>query len=222
MTNEELFLKTLKDIKVRARPNGQDEYDVLMLTPLLRKLLIDARPLVEVINQKYRLKVKYTITNYSFPPYPGDPEPAFWAIQDGFDPGTSLRPRGLIEVNKEQLLQRLLIVENGQKLTVLDVIKYLAHVEGAVHIGTPSNDKEKALAELTKKATIGGYPPATRSIQAVARVVTEGLESLRKAVQRDARVSHPKKQMQAKQEGRLPRGQRASTQISDKEGDNPL
>ena len=54
--SEALFLRTLDDC--RSAIAGEDEYELLRSTGLLRQLLIDGRPLVDVVNQKYHKKNK--------------------------------------------------------------------------------------------------------------------------------------------------------------------
>ena len=54
-TRDELFLETLSDLESRCEP-GRTEYDVLGIAGLLRKLLIDAQPLVDQVNRDRHLR----------------------------------------------------------------------------------------------------------------------------------------------------------------------
>ena len=50
MDKTSLFLKTLEDIKKKM--NSRDGYEIFMIFPLLRKLLIDDYPLIDQVNEK--------------------------------------------------------------------------------------------------------------------------------------------------------------------------
>lgn len=50
MLAEWLLVETVADVRRRSqRPGGRDRYELLGIAPLLRKLLIDARPLVNTV-----------------------------------------------------------------------------------------------------------------------------------------------------------------------------
>jgi hypothetical protein len=49
LDRETLFLHTLDDLAPRTRP-GTDAYTVLMAAGLLRKLILDEPPLVDLVN----------------------------------------------------------------------------------------------------------------------------------------------------------------------------
>jgi len=176
MDKESLFIKTLEDIENKM--NSRDGYEILMISGLLRKLLLDDNPLINQINQSKRLKITFNVNDRQ-PPV-GDKSLMFWSIEDGFDPNTSVphltKPIG---VNKDQLLKRQIMIINGQIITVLDLIKFLCHVQGGVHAGEPTNSKETVLKETQKYLGIGGLPAGIRSMLSISRVVLKGLESLR-------------------------------------------
>jgi hypothetical protein len=48
---ETLFLRTLEDLGRRVEP-GVDEYEVLLIAGLLRKLLVDSPRLVDEVNRR--------------------------------------------------------------------------------------------------------------------------------------------------------------------------
>jgi hypothetical protein len=71
------------------------------------------------------------------------------------------------------------MVVNGQDVTVKDVIRYVAHVEGAVHAGVPQGDVEKALAEVSSDLEVAGYSATVAAVRGIGEVVLSGLQSLR-------------------------------------------
>ena len=152
-----------------------------MISSLLRKLLLDDSPLIHQVNQDRKLKISF-IVNDRQPPI-GDKSLVFWSMADGFDPDTSVpHLRKPLEVNKDQLLKRQIMIINGETITVLDLIKFLNNVQGGVHAGRPENIKETTLQEAQKYLGIGGLPAGIRSILSISRVVIKGLEPLRATI----------------------------------------
>jgi hypothetical protein len=180
MDDDTLFLETLRDIRERSDPNNpKSEYEVQKLAALLRKLFLDGQSLVSKVNRARRLPFQFRV--FDGGPYHDltmSMGPVFWSVQDGFDPDTALVPTSrFTEVNSDGLLARRIVLLNGEWYTVADIIRYVAHVEGAVHRSEPRDAKDQALA--TSGIGIGGYDsPVVRSLCAVGRVVVRGLEPL--------------------------------------------
>jgi hypothetical protein len=175
MTIEELFLNTIDDLQKRVA-QGASEYDVVGISSLLRKLLLDEAPLVHLVNKRLRKKFKFQV-NVSEPmrKRAGVPPPTVWSRQDGFDPTTAMNP--LVSTLKlDQMMACTIIIADGHEITVKEVIQHTAHVRGGVHSGKPSTPKEEALDRLAETISLGGYEPGIRSHQAVAPVVIRGLE----------------------------------------------
>lgn len=176
METKQLFVKTLDDIEKRL--TSRDEYEILLIAGLLRKLLLDGDSLINQVITTEKLKIEFVVNDKSAPTTP--PIPVFWSIEDGIDPETSppflINP---IKVNKENLLKRPVIQCDGKIVTVKDLIRHMAHVEGAVHPGLPKTDEEKILKELGQTLGIGGLPAGIRLLKAIARIVLKGLEPLK-------------------------------------------
>jgi hypothetical protein len=86
---------------------------------------------------------------------------------------------------RDQLLAYVLLRVNGQPYTLKDIVLFEAHVMGAVHAGSPNEDKQKVLLELNNRFQIGGYRSSLRQLQAIGRVIVKGLKPLRDAVQKN-------------------------------------
>jgi len=179
MDKDQLFTKTLEDIEKKMK--SRDEYEILMISGLLRKLLLDNNPLIYQVNQSRKLKISF-IVNDRQPPV-SDKSLVFWSVEDGFDPDTSvLHLTKPLEVNKDQLLKRQIMIINSEMVTVQDLIKFLSNVQGGVHAGRLENVKETTLQEAQKYLGIGGLPAGIRSILSISRVIIKGLKPLRAAV----------------------------------------
>lgn len=179
MDKDLLFIKTLEDIEKKMK--SQDGYEIFMISSLLRKLLIDGYPLMDKVNQSRKVKVTFRINDRKLPL--GDPTLTFYSMEDGFDPDTSVpHLRHPIEVDRGKLLKAEIMVIKGEVITIEDLIKFLCHVEGSVHAGTPKNTKEQALKEIQKHLGVGALPPGIRTMLSISRVVLKGLKPLRTMV----------------------------------------
>lgn len=176
---ESLFLNTLRDLE--SRIPDTDEYVVLGISALIRKLLIDDFPLVDQVNRQHRLKLTFEITE-SDPSVPGAPEPTFYSVQDGLDPQTARPGKPQKTVNRDQFFATVLAVAGGKSHTLREIVLFEANVMGGVHVGSPKEEKEKVLQAVNDAFAIGGYRNSLRQLQAVGRVVLRGLDPLRQAV----------------------------------------
>ena len=89
---EQLFLDTLRDLEQRV--SAQDAYQILGISALIRKLLLDGYPLIDQVNRERRLKIWFEIGLPQKSP-PGFPQPLFYT-QDK----TGLIPTRLPQVQK--------------------------------------------------------------------------------------------------------------------------
>lgn len=173
-----LFLRTLEDIENKMK--SQDGYEIFMISGLLRKLLVDSNSLIDQVNESH-LKITFIVNDRKLPD--GDSSLMFYSMEDGFDPDTSVPHLSHpIQVNRDQLLKKQIMIINGEIITVLDLIKFLSHVQGGIHAGKPKGSKEVVLSEIQKSLGIGGLPAGIRTILSISRVVTKGLEPLRESI----------------------------------------
>jgi hypothetical protein len=175
-----LFLETLAELDMRL--SSQDEYDVLAISRILRLLLDDEQPLVHQVNRVHRLLLRFNCTRSYIFRLPASLQPDTLTVQDGFDPETSIPGNERIEVDLQGLLSEVVAVHNGRRLSVLDVIKYEAHVEGGVHAGTPRDEQAAILKGLNASLRVGGYTPTLRQLKPIGRVVLRGLHELAQRV----------------------------------------
>jgi hypothetical protein len=178
---DELFLGTLQDLGERIKP-GLPAYDVLMSAALVRKLLLDDTPLVHLVNQHRKIRLRFRINNRK---PPSDPTPIFWSLQDGLDPNTAHRSEP-IDVTLDRLLSTPVFLVDGKFLTIKNVVLYVANIIGAVHKSSARTEEALTLEQVSTSLQIGGYDPAVRTLQAISRVVIAGLEPLAKEVKRSS------------------------------------
>jgi hypothetical protein len=182
---DEMFLKTLDELEQRLRV-GAPEYDVLMSAASLRKLLLDGEPLVHRVNRERRLRIRFRANCGGPPAHVIEDHPTYWSIHDGFDPETGhSRSRAPSELRLEEMLRCVVMLVDGENMSVHDLIDFCAHIEGAVHVGKPKTPKEKAQALVAEEIRVGGMPPSTQSLLAIGRVVVHGLTALRDEIRKE-------------------------------------
>jgi hypothetical protein len=85
-------------------------------------------------------------------------------------------------LTRDQFFQTVVLVIDGEKYTVQDVVLFEANVMGNVHTGAPRTEKERALRNVYTIYAAAGSASALRQLQAIARIVSKSLEPLRLAV----------------------------------------
>jgi len=181
---ENLFLATISDLATRARSNNA--YELLQSAALLRKLLLDGNRLLDLANREHRLKIMFDVRGYLPPsePTPGKFKAAMMVLGDMIDPQVMPQHAGGIrQVNRDGLLKTVVAFAGTSWLTIHDVIDFEAHVAGAVHVGTPQTDAEKATAALASFVHLGGLRPSLMELRAISRVVLRGVEPLNAAIE---------------------------------------
>jgi hypothetical protein len=176
---DNLFLKTLEDLEKRI--NQQDPYDILGASALIRKLFLDDHPLVDQINRNRKLKLNFEVCLPTELPQ-GIPKPQMFTIQDGLDPNTSRPDKKISVLNRDQFFKISVLTINGKEYTIKDVVLFEANIMGAVHAGTPKNEKENVLKALNDNLSVGGYSTSLRQLKAIGRVILKTLSPLRSKI----------------------------------------
>lgn len=188
MDRERLFLGIYRELEERTMAEPS-EYNVLKIAGLLRQLLLDKHRLIDTVNSKARtnkphLNIKYEVMDKT--PYQQmmeDLKPVFWTMQDGIYPKTALIAGKTKIVDRDGLLSYKVMSFAGFNVTVKDIIVYEANIGGAIHAEAPRGAVEKAIHEAANSVNVGGYPPQTRQLLAIARVVLDGLRPLKEQIE---------------------------------------
>jgi hypothetical protein len=174
-----------------AKVSSDDEYEVLMIAALLRKLLLDSPTLVSQVNRGHSVRIRFRVNEYLIPAI----RPGFhvWSIEDGFapEPGKPSPPvviapgappypiLGPVEVPIKQLLQKRVFIWEGRYVTVKDVIRHVAHFRGAVHADQPKKEQDLALQRLGERFWSRTMPGDLNLLRKIGLVVLDGLDPLR-------------------------------------------
>lgn len=149
MLAEWLLVETVADVRRRSEdPGARSRYELLGIAPLLRKLLIDARPLLNTVRAtRPEVPTEFRIRQWSAPK----------DGQHGEDLPYLLRLGGpeLVGGSEDPALPKLkhfigarVGMVQGRPLTVSEVVKYYANVEGGVHFGVPKDETDHVLSEV--------------------------------------------------------------------------
>lgn len=192
MDRDLLFLGMYRELEERTMA-VPSEYSALKIAGLLRELLLDEHRLVDIVNSKTRpdkpyLKITYEVMDKT--PYQKlveELKPVFWSMQDGIYPGTALIAGNTKIVDRDGLLSYKVMSYESYNITVKAIIEYEANIGGAIHAGTPRAVIEKAIHATANSVNVGGYPPQTRQLLAIARVVLDGLRPLKEQIEQPGR-----------------------------------
>lgn len=206
-----VFQQTMADLKNRVSDPSLagDRYQMLGLAPLLRKLLIDGGNLVQAVNRRYKIDLKFGITPFSMserevyeimkPSLSRSAsslqETRYWRL---FSPGTLMSDEksGGDPLGLAHFLAAHVGIVNGHRLTVKELIKFYCIVEGGVHIGMPRKPFEKDLLSMVPTELVmpnyGVDNSPISSLFVCAEIVVLALEPLLEAIDRDPVLPTPK------------------------------
>lgn len=145
-----LFEMSLRDIEHRVsfdRTSPEHAYQRLGIAPLLRKLLLDGEPLIQRIRRVHPdVPVVFTVGHVRRDRVTVTGDSVIGMIE----------PPQPVELGLKQFLGHPFMQVTGSTITVGDVIRHFAHVDGGVHLGKPQNDSERVLSRVAPMLFIGG------------------------------------------------------------------
>lgn len=171
MDRDSLFLEVIDDL--RAKTVSSTPYDILKSAGLIRQLILDMPTLVSIVKRGRIGKIHFKVKNLR--PMPGVDA---WFIGDGLDPDTSPPIGTIVTLSLDEFLKVIVLQENGNNITIKEVVRYVAHILGGVHAGTPQEKSDIILDELDKHWKLGNQGAPIYSLAAIARVVLKALEPL--------------------------------------------
>lgn len=176
MLAEWLFVETVSDVRRRSEdPGSRSRYELLGIAPLLRKLLLDGSALVDSVRTARReVPIEFRINPWSLPDERGDDLP--YAIRLG---GSKLigSPDGLALSSVEDFTRARVGLVDAADLTVRQVVRYYAHVEGGVHFGIPKEDGQQTINEMAP-VLLGNTTGQIEILGHLGQVVVEALTPL--------------------------------------------
>lgn len=149
MLAEWLFVETVDDVRRRSQdPGVRGRYELLGIAPLLRKLLIDARPLLNTVRAaRPDVSTDFRIRQWSAPDDSRYDADLPYLLRLG-GPELVGRPEDPVLPKLKHFIGARVGLVQGRPLTVREVVKYYANVEGGVHFGVPEEDAQRVLSQM--------------------------------------------------------------------------
>ncbi|MHA7156216.1 hypothetical protein [Arthrobacter sp. TMN-50] len=176
MLAEWLFVETVSDVRRRSEdPGSRSRYELLGIAPLLRKLLLDGSALVDTVRAaRQEVPIEFRINPWSAPDKRADDLP--YAIRLG-DSRLAGGPDGLALSSVEDFTCTRVGLVDAADLTVRQVVRYYAHVEGGVHFGIPKEDGQQTMNEMAP-VLLGNTVGQIEILGHLGQVVVEALTPL--------------------------------------------
>jgi len=173
---ESLFLRTISELETKTFDG--DEYNTLETSSLLRKLLLDATPLIDKVNHKYKEKIYFEVGESLGKRSKNPFHPILHAINDELDPDTSSskKRRKLI---RDQFLKTIVVAIREKTYSVREIILFEANVKGGVHFGEPKTKEEKLIEEANQIIFFELHRVSLRQLKPISRIVLKALKPLK-------------------------------------------
>lgn len=191
---EWLFVETVADIRHRSQnPGDRSRYELLGIAPLLRKLLLDGSPLVDIVRAgRPEVLLEFRVRPWRPPVTDVKGGTLAYALRLGGPELVGGPDDPPVETLRELVGARVGLVD-GRDLTVRDVVRYYAHVEGGVHFGVPKEPAERtfsSMAPLLLGHTTGQIEILAYIAQIVVNALTPLCDSIRTSPTIDRRLHH--------------------------------
>lgn len=176
---EEIFIRTYDDIERIL--NIQDAYKRLKMAACLRQLFVEGRPLVDVVNQRLQIKLKFTVNDFvNEAKQINSDEINIYGLNIVPTPTTPEFLKKELTANK--FLAMPLFVTDTRTITVRQVISHLANKAGGVHYDPTRKQEDLDFENIMKKLPNGGLEEISDAINAIAIIALRGLAPLKEAI----------------------------------------
>lgn len=182
MTDEELFLATLDDIRERLKKGTN--YDLIRATALLRQLFFDGSiSLLDIVNKPHKLKIQFEVNSDKATLKPLLPNFRIYWYMIGVRNGEL---KSLL-INREKFLKIGVLYYKGFSYNVSEIIKNTANIEGGVHRSNPSNPKERVFREVQRRllglpSTLDQIAPVQNIIDSICKVSLKAFAQLEEII----------------------------------------
>ncbi len=179
---EKIFVNTIDDLQLRFE--RKTEYDLLRASGLIRQLLIDANPLLDQVNKKLKIKIRFKV------------QKRINIFEDQIDSDGKVLPHmnGIIFIsppkssdfveylNKSDFLKYELLSHFERKFTVLDVIKICANKYGGIHFDKIQDEKFLDLNKLNSSLKLNNSKSIYHALNGIIEVSLNTLLPLKNII----------------------------------------
>ncbi|WP_426733254.1 hypothetical protein [Glutamicibacter sp. 2E12] len=182
MLAEWLFVETVDDIRRRSHdPGTRDRYELLGIAPLVRKLLLDNPGLLDTV----RAARPDVPTNFRIKQWKASEEAqervalSYWLRLGG--PELVGGPDYPALTKLKQFVGATVGEVDGQALTVREIVRHYAHVEGGVHFGVPKEPEQLVLRKMAP-LLLGRSTGQIEVLAHIGSIVVDALTPLRNSI----------------------------------------
>lgn len=181
MTEQETLLINIAN-ELDKRLEKNDHYNLIKASGLIRQLLLDEIPLIDVVNKNYKLKIRFKTQkqNHSFQ-NSFEQNGVVWETVIGvhFIGPKHNDPEYTSYLKRAEFLKYNIIYFEGKNFTVKDIIKLCANILGGVHFGKPKKEKEIFLDWANKTITYAdGLNVCISAITDIIKIIVEAIAPL--------------------------------------------
>lgn len=183
------FIDVLNDL--REKCNSQTNYNYVKAAGLLRQLLIDTNPLIDIINRDYKEKLIFEVRPERAPSSNKEigPDGLVYEIFMSvtlMDPGQN--DRNVVRLSRSQFFQYKFFNFHGKDITVLEILKLNANKKGGVHLDNQViKVKDELMVDMANSAINykGGITSGAYAVQEIGRITLKTLKTLEEKVKAD-------------------------------------
>lgn len=181
MLAEWLLVETVVDVQLRSGdPGTRSRYELLGIAPLLRKLLIDSRPLLNtVLAARPAVPAEFRIRQWRASNDGRDDADLSYLLRLGGPELVGGPEHPALKL--QQFIGARVGLVQGRPLTDLQVVKYYANVEGGVHFGVPRKETDHVLGEMAP-VLLGHSIEQIEILAHLGTIVVDALTPLRESV----------------------------------------
>jgi hypothetical protein len=141
---EQSFLRFTLDLQARIATN--DRFNLREASAILRRLLLDARPIIHLVNRTHRQKLRFPfVEELHMKEVPEGPAFQFSNLCPDF-----ADPAEIQMLTLDDFLAKPVLRDQERSFTARDVVDVCANLKGGIHFGEPVSQAEESLIKLDK------------------------------------------------------------------------
>lgn len=181
---EKLFAHMYFELGQRTEArDGFRLYHQLNMARLVRQLLVDGTPLLNLVNRYYKLPIRFIVGDIGPAPVGLEPIPNVYAGNtpdlNSFPPGYYLHPYKI-----DGFLASSQIVIAGQSFSVREIVKHVANHFGGVHLSPYlQNEDDQLLARFNDSLKVGDDGAVLNRIDQISYITLRALAPLVQEIQ---------------------------------------
>jgi uncharacterized protein (DUF486 family) len=172
---EDLFTRRYNELQEYS--GSADHYTNLKCSSILRQLLLDQTPLINLANKKTRLKIEFKVDNTFHQKLPLSSAILYTSTEVGnlvLKFSVNLKTLKLDKFLSLQILE----IENT-RFTVKEIIKFASNKMGGIHLDTSTEQNEKVLEASLEKLEKLKIPALAIAVNSIAKIVLISLRPLK-------------------------------------------